>query len=260
MKKLESRVVAITGAARGIGAASATRFVAEGAKVVAIDLWSRFPETGKCGLVDENLLRVEADVTDSDSLRSAAAAGVDAFGLIDSAFINAGVIREGGILDTLDGDLETIVAVNLNGAFKSAGALARPIVDTGRGGSIVLTSSVAGLKGAAKTVAYSAAKHGVVGLMRSMAQELGPHGIRVNSIHPTLVHTPMIDEIDWGRRMERSDATIEDFKELYRQRHLMPVAWLAPDDIVNAVLWLMSDDARFVTGNTLTIDAGLCVK
>ena len=132
----------------------------------------------------------------------------------------------------------------------------------GRGGSIILTSSAAGLKGFPSTVAYTTAKHGVVGLMRTLAVELAPHSIRVNSVHPTTVNTPMIQN-DYTYGLFRPDLehpTADDASAAFTSINALPIPWVEAVDISNAVLWLASDEARYVTGVTLPIDAGFLVK
>lgn len=258
MGKLDERVIAVTGAAGGIGAATVARLARDGARVLAVDRWSALADPG--APPSDGVLRLEADVLDPAALDQAVATAMDRFGRMDGAFLNAGIARGGGLFTAEDTDWDAIIGVNLTGVFNSARAFARPMVDAGNGGSIVITSSISGLKAVGRFLAYAASKHGVVGIMRSLAQELGPHWIRVNSVHPTSVRTPMIDNDEHARRMVgRPDATVEDLKKLYIQRHALPVAWVEPDEIANAVAWLMSDEARFVTGNTLTVDAGATI-
>ncbi|ADO43602.1 SDR family oxidoreductase [Ketogulonicigenium vulgare] len=254
MSLLQGKTFFVTGAAGGIGAATVTRLLAEGANVIASDRWDA--ETR----VSANLLQVPGDVTSRADMRAAVAAGVAAFGTLDGGFLNAGVCLEGGLFDGTDAVFDLTMDVNVKGVFQSASAVAEVLAEK-QSGSLVLTSSISGLRGAARFMAYAASKHAVVGLMRSFAQQLGPLNIRVNTVHPTSVRTPMVDDIAHARRtFQREDATMDDLMALYKQRHLMPIAWVEPEEIANAVAWLLSDQARFVTGNTLTIDAGTCVK
>lgn len=254
MTLLKDKVFLVTGAAGGIGAATVKRILAEGGRVIAVDLWD------ETGLSADSELRLRGDVTERKDMAAAVEEGLKAFGDVDGAFLNAGVCVGAGLFDTPEGNLDLTMAVNIKGVFNTASAVAAHLIKKQRG-SLVLTSSISGLRGAARFAGYSASKHAVVGLMRSFAQELGPRNIRVNCVHPTSVRTPMVDSVEHARRtFERDDATLEDLMELYKKRHLIPVAWIEPEEIANAVAWLLSDQSRFVTGNTLTIDAGTCVK
>ena len=126
----------------------------------------------------------------------------------------------------------------------------------------MLTSSISGMKGSAGYASYIASKHAVVGLMRSLANELGSRRIRVNTVHPTSVNTPMVNNPDHAERWtgRRGEGAMEALKDIYRQRHLIPVPWLEPEDVANAVAFLVSDEARYITGVTLPVDAGLLAK
>jgi (+)-trans-carveol dehydrogenase len=254
--RLEGKVMVVTGAAGGIGRAACARLAQDGAKVVALDLWPNG--------VDQAVpaaLAVAADVSRREAMEDAARQVMQAFGRIDGLFVNAGILRAGGVFEATEAEWTDTLSVNVDGAFNTIRALARPMVQAGQGGSIVLTSSISGLKSVGKFIAYTTSKHAVVGLMRGCAQELGPAGIRVNSIHPTSVRTDMVESVDHARRMlKRQDATIAELQAVYRERHALPVAWLDPEDVANAVAWLMSDEARYVTGNTLTVDAGFGVR
>lgn len=267
--RLKGKIIVVTGAGGGIGAATCARLLEEGANVAALDRWS--PEAlaandfvaveAATARSNGNIIALNADITNREALDAAIGETQRAFGLVDGAFLNAGILRGGNLETTTDKDWQDTLDVNLTGVWKSAQAVTQALRQNENGGSVVITSSISGVRGARDFAAYAAAKHGVVGLMRSFAQELGPLGIRVNTIHPTSVNTPMVNSTEHARRWTKtSGGTVEDLEQIYRQRHLLPVAWLDPRDIANAVLWLLSDEARYVTGVTLPIDAGLCVK
>jgi NAD(P)-dependent dehydrogenase (short-subunit alcohol dehydrogenase family) len=154
------------------------------------------------------------------------------------------------------------IDVNLTGVFHTVKAGIRSMVERNEGGAVIITSSTAGLKGFYGAPAYNAAKHGVVGLMRSLALELAPNQIRVNSVHPTSVGTPMIlnDVFPKLVRMDLPDAGVDDAAEFLRTMQPMDVPWIDPDDVSNVVLFLASDEARYVTGTTLPVDAGALQK
>ena len=190
-------------------------------------------------------------------------AGVEQLGRLDIIVANAGIGNGGVTLDkTSELDWTDTIDVNLSGVWKTVKAGVPHILAGGRGGSIILTSSVGGLKAYPHTGHYVAAKHGVVGLMRAFAVELGQHNIRVNSVHPTNVNTPMFMN-DVSMRLFRPDLENpgpDDMAVVAQMMHMMPIGWVEPEDISNAVLFLASDEARYVTGVTLPIDAGCCLK
>ena len=201
---------------------------------------------------------VVADVRDLADLRAGVAAGIDTLGEIDIVIANAGVVGM-GLSDTLDEQIyNDIVDTNLRGTWNTIAATAPSIIRRGTGGSIVLISSMQGLvgrggDGSAATFAYAASKHGVVGLMRSAANAYASHNIRVNSVHPTGVATPMI----FNEHMAQAFAENPDSSAM--TGNLLPVPFVEPMDVTNAVIWLVSDNARYVTGVTLPVDAGFAV-
>jgi len=202
-------------------------------------------------------------VRDFDALKAAVDAGVEQLGRLDIIVANAGIGNGGATLDkTTETDWTEMIDVNLGGVWKTVKAGVPHLVSGGRGGSIILTSSVGGLKAYPHTGNYIAAKHGVVGLMRTFAVELGPHNIRVNSVHPTNVNTPMFmnEATKLLFRPDLADPTVDDLKAAAQFMHVLPVGWVDPVDISNAVLFLASDEARFVTGVTLPVDAGSMLK
>jgi NAD(P)-dependent dehydrogenase (short-subunit alcohol dehydrogenase family) len=155
-----------------------------------------------------------------------------------------------------------MIDTNLTGVWHAAKAAVPHLIEQGRGGSIVLTSSTAGLMAIPNSAHYVSAKHGVVGLMRTLALELAPHFIRVNSVHPTGVNTDMIQNAATYRlfRPDLDNPTADDMAEAARALNALPIPWVEPRDISNAVLFLASDEARYITGVTLPVDAGATAK
>ncbi|WP_241383892.1 mycofactocin-coupled SDR family oxidoreductase [Rhodococcus sp. CH91] len=276
--RVEGKVAFVTGAARGQGRSHAIRLAQEGADIIALDI---------CGPIRENALiepstpedmaeTVEAvkglnrrivsaqvDVRDFDAVAAAVAGGVEQLGRLDIVVANAGIGTGGVPLhETDEFDWQEMLDINLSGVWKSIKAAVPHMIAAGNGGSIVLTSSVGGLKAYPTMGPYIAAKHGVVGLMRTFAVELGQHFIRVNTVHPTNVNTPMFMN-EGSMKMFRPDLENpgpEDMKVATQFMHVLPIGWVEPEDISNAVLFLASDEARYVTGLTLTVDAGSTLK
>jgi SDR family mycofactocin-dependent oxidoreductase len=275
MALVEGKVAFITGAARGQGRAHAVRLAEEGADIVGVDLCAdiatvpyplgseeELEETAdliqKTG---QRALMRKADVRRPTELRDAVAAGISQFGHIDIVVANAGIATMG--FNTTDQEKEAawedVIAVNLTGVWSTVRACAGPMIERGEGGSIILTSSTAGLKGLSApgsfgNEAYGAAKHGVVGLMRQFAVELSNDRIRVNSVHPTGVDTMMV-------RNPAMDKFLGEFPDAMSSlTNLLPVELLQPRDISDAVLFLASDLARYITGVTLPVDAGFTAK
>jgi SDR family mycofactocin-dependent oxidoreductase len=275
-RRFDGRVVFITGAARGQGRSHAVGFAREGAHVIGVDLCEDLPHVPYPGAtrsdLDETVRQVEAaggvmhaevaDVRDYHRTKEALQRGVGRFGRLDVILANAGSYSPMPVQYAPLESWQETVEVNLTGVFHTVRAGVRTMVDQQEGGAIVMTSSTAGLKGFYGAPAYNAAKHGVVGLMRSLALELAPNQIRVNSVHPTTVRTPMIDNDVFPRLMchEMADPGIEDVVERLREQQPMDVPWVEPEDVTNAILWLCSDEARYVTGVALPIDAGALVK
>jgi (+)-trans-carveol dehydrogenase len=275
--RVEGKVAFITGAARGQGRAHAVRLAQEGADIIAVDICKQIdsvqiplstPEdlAETADLVKGHNRRIytaEVDVRDYDALKAAVDAGVEQMGRLDIIVANAGIGNGGATLDkTSEGDWTDMIDVNLGGVWKSVKAGVPHILKGGRGGSIILTSSVGGLKAYPHTGHYVAAKHGVVGLMRTFAVELGAQNIRVNSVHPTNVNTPLFMN-DGTMKLFRPDLENpgpDDMKVVGQLMHTLPIGWVEPEDIANAVLFLASDEARYITGVTLPVDGGSCLK
>ncbi len=268
---LKGKVAFITGAARGQGRAHAVRLAADGASIIAVDLCEQIASVpyplataddlaATVKLVEDTGARIVAargDVRDRTSLSSALQTGLDEFGRLDIVVANAGIAP----MQSGDDGWHDVIDVNLTGVYNTIKVAIPTMVRQNTGGSIVLISSAAGLAGVgspdAGSVGYAAAKHGVVGLMRVYANLLARQSIRVNSIHPSGVETPMINNEftrEWLAKMAAATDTPG------AMGNAMPVEVLAPEDIANAVAWLVSDQARYVTGVTLPVDAGFLNK
>jgi (+)-trans-carveol dehydrogenase len=213
--------------------------------------------------LDRRIVTAEVDVRDYAALKAAVDSGVEQLGRLDIIVANAGIGNGGDTLDkTSEHDWQEMIDVNLSGVWKTVKAGVPHILAGGRGGSIILTSSVGGLKAYPHTGHYVAAKHGVVGLMRTFAVELGQHMIRVNSVHPTNVNTPLFMNEGTMKlfRPDLENPGPDDLKVVAQMMHTLPIGWVEPEDISNAVLFLASDESRYITGVTLPVDAGSCLK
>jgi SDR family mycofactocin-dependent oxidoreductase len=268
-----NRVAVVTGAARGQGRSHAAALAAEGMDIIAIDCCTDIASipyplataedlAHTADLVREAGARVRtviADVRDFSAMRNGIDSGIDELGEIDVVVANAGVVGI-GLTDPFDGQVfGDILDINLRGVWHTIAASAPSMMRNGRGGSMVLISSMQGLvgrggDGSAAAFAYAASKHGVVGLMRSASYAYAPYGIRVNSVHPTGVATPMIFN-DHMARVFESDPSGGVMAE-----NLLPVPYIEPTDVTNAVRFLISENARFITGMTLPVDAGFAAK
>lgn len=268
--QLEGKVAFITGAARGQGRSHALRLAQEGADIIAVDIAAQIDSVpypmstpddlaetvSQIEALDRRIVATVADVRDKGALQAAFDKGVAQLGLVQIVSANAGIApmslhpKPEGWQDVLD--------VNLTGVYNTVEVARQQMIDGGKGGSIILTSSTAGLTGiggdAPGGLGYTAAKHGVVGLMRAYANYLAPHSIRVNTVHPTGVRTPMVLN-DAMQEFIQADPAMGQ-----AMQNALPVDMVEPVDISNAVLWLASDAARYVTGTTLPVDAGFINK
>jgi SDR family mycofactocin-dependent oxidoreductase len=267
MGKLDDKVAFITGAARGQGRSHAVRLAQEGADIVAVDICQQM-ETVTYPMatledLDQTVKEVEAlgrrivarqaDVRDITALQQVFDEGGAALGPISIVLANAG-IGAGASKVSAEQQWEDVIGVNLTGVWNTGRVAIPSMIEQGHGGAIVLTSSTGGLIGvgipAAGFLAYTSAKHGVVGLMRSWANYLAPHNIRVNSVAPTAVRTPMAADGDLATVMERNPGIANALT------NAMPVDLVEPLDVSNAIAWLVSEDARYVTGTVVPVDAG----
>jgi len=275
--RVEGKVAFITGAARGQGRSHAIRLAQEGADILAVDLAAQvgsvpYPmatpddlaETVKeVEALDRRIIATEADVRDYRALKQALDQGVAELGRLDIVSANAGIFTSGRAEELPEQTWQDMIDINLTGAWHTAKA-AIPHLRSAGGGSIILTSSVAGLKGGQNTAHYTSAKHGIVGLMRTLALELAPDMIRVNAVHPTSVDTDMVQNAAvyalFASDLAEQDRTRERLAERFQALNALPIPWVESADISSAVLWLASDEARYVTGVTLPVDAGAVLK
>jgi (+)-trans-carveol dehydrogenase len=274
--RVEGKVAFITGAARGQGRSHAIRLAEEGADIIAVDICDQvgsvpYPmatpgdltETVKeVEALDRRIVATQADVRDYGALKQALDDGVAELGRLDIVSANAGIASYGVAAELDETTWQDMIDINLTGVWHAAKAAIPHLIAGGRGGSIVLTSSTAGLLAIPNMAHYVSAKHGVVGLMRTLALELAPHFIRVNSVHPTGVDTPMVQN-DASMRLFLPDVenpTAEQYAEVMGSLNALPIPWVEPRDISNAVLFLASDEARYITGVTLPVDAGAVTK
>lgn len=272
MGSLTGKVAFITGAARGQGRSHAIRLAQEGADIIAVDLCGDIA-TVPYPLGDEEdlaitvkeveaagsrIMAAQADVRDFVGLGGALSRGLEQFGRLDIVLANAGIAPMSVNENDRQGIWRDVIDVNLTGVWNTVEVAVPVLLEAGKGGAIVLTSSTAGLKaqsaGTLGGLAYTAAKHGVVGVMRCLAKDLAPHNIRVNTVHPTGVATPMIMNEAIGELFAAKPELATTLA------NPMPVPMLEPIDISNAIAWLVSDAARYVTGVTLPVDAGFMVQ
>jgi SDR family mycofactocin-dependent oxidoreductase len=276
--RVEGKVAFITGAARGQGRSHAVRLAQEGADIIAVDVCKRISSNDDIPAptsddlaetadlvkgLNRRIVTAEVDVRDYDALKAVVDSGVEQLGRLDIIVANAGIGNGGQTLDHVsESDWTDMIDVNLSGVWKSVKAAVPHLISAGRGGSIILTSSVGGLKAYPHTGHYIAAKHGVVGLMRTFAVELGHHSIRVNTVHPTNVNTPLFMNEGTMRlfRPDLENPGPDDMAVVAQMMHVLPIGWVEPVDISNAVLFLASDEARYVTGLTMTVDGGSMLK
>ncbi|MDP6014267.1 MAG: SDR family NAD(P)-dependent oxidoreductase [Alphaproteobacteria bacterium] len=245
MERLRNKVALITGAAGGIGAAAARLFAKEGAKLVLVDI----EEGGMAKLAGDDIACVAADVSNGEAMRSCVAAAEKHFGGLDIALLNAGI--EGVVQPIADYPEETfdrVIAVNLRGVWLGLKHTLPAIARRG-GGSIVLTSSIAGVRGREGMSAYVASKHGVIGLMRSAALEGGPEGVRVNSINPSPVETRMMRSLEAG--MDPDDP--EGVHARYARSSPLG-RYAEPEEIAKVMLFLAADESSHCSGSVYMVD------
>lgn len=277
MGRLDGKVALVTGAARGQGRSHAVRLAEEGADVVIIDVpspvdWVTYPlgtsdelaatatQIEACG---RRVLSYEVDVRDGAALRAAVADAVAALGRLDVVVANAGVGPVGhSFWEIPEQEWQDMIDINLGGVWRTVSAAVPTMIEAAAGGSIIVTSSAAALRGASNIAAYNAAKTGAVALVQTMARELARHYIRVNAIAPSSVGTPMIlNEANFRLFTPGIEhPTQEEATPAFRRLNLIPEPWLDVTDISNAVAFLASDEARYITGVTLPVDLGGMLK
>jgi SDR family mycofactocin-dependent oxidoreductase len=263
MARLEGKVAFITGAARGQGRSHAVRLAEEGADIIAIDIGSPtdLAQTVKeVEALDRRIVASQADVRDSGGLTAALDDGVARLGRLDIVVANAGIVRFGTVEELTEQAWRDVIDVNLTGVWHTVKA-AIPRLRAAGGGSIIIIGT--GLKGKPNLGHYAAAKHGLVGLMQSLANELAPDMVRVNTVHPSAVDNDMIHNQALYHHLlpdHQGDITRQEIEPVFQTLNALPVPWVESVDISNAVLFLASDEARYITGVTLPVDAGASVK
>jgi SDR family mycofactocin-dependent oxidoreductase len=275
--RVAGKVAFITGAARGQGRSHALRLAQEGADIIAVDLCGQvgtvpYPMATEADLaetvkeveaLDRRIVATQADVRDYAAVKAALDDGVAQLGRLDIVCANAGIFSFGALADLDDTTWQDMIDVNLTGVWRTVKA-AIPHLRAAGGGSIVLTSSTAGLMAIPQIGHYTSAKHGVVGLMRTLALELAPDMIRANSVHPTAVDTDMIQNAAtyelFAADLPEAERTRKVVGGRFAELNALPIPWVEATDISNAVLFLASDEARYVTGITLPVDAGSLIK
>jgi SDR family mycofactocin-dependent oxidoreductase len=267
--RMAGKVVFITGAAGGQGRSHAVRLAEEGADIIGIDICADVPTVAYPGAtpadlaetvkqveaLDRRMIAAEADVRDPARLQGVLEAAVTELGHLDGVVANAGISSAAPAQELGQDMWHTMIDINLTGVWNTCQAA---LSHLGDGASVVITSSTAGLRTGGNIPHYAAAKHGVVGLMRSLSNELAPRRIRVNTVHPTNVSTDMLlnDALYQVFRPDLDRPTVEDAIPAFTRFNAIPVPWVEPRDISNAVLFLLSDESRYVTAVALPVDAG----
>lgn len=262
--RFAGKVAFITGAARGQGRSEAVRFASDGADIIALDICEDFATTPYAGATEADLaetvrlveatgrkiIATKTDVRDFAALDAALADGIAALGRLDFVVANAGICSSGLSWEISPEAWQDILDVNLTGVWNTARAAVPHLLKQDEGGSIVFTSSQSGLKGTPFVGAYSASKAGVTGLTRVMANELGQHKIRVNSVHPAGVETGM-DMSSMGPLLQEYATTLSPI-----YMNSLPYEMMEPEAIANIVTWLCSDEAKYMTGAQIPVDMG----
>jgi len=277
MGRLDGKVVLISGVARSQGRSHALRFAQEGADVIGFDVLDEIkgapygPATQadmdetvrQVEALDRRIIATKADVRDYAAVKAAVDDGVAQLGHLDVVLGNAGVFTAPSLVEDMEDDIfMDTLNINVAGVWRTAKAAIPHLKKNDKGGSIILTSSVAGLIGYPNFAHYVSSKHAVVGLMRTLALELAPNNIRVNSVHPGSVNTVMVMNEGIARlfRPDLENPTADDFNDAAKQMNPMGIDLLEAYDISNAMVFLASDEARYITGVTLPVDAGAMVQ
>jgi SDR family mycofactocin-dependent oxidoreductase len=264
---LRGRVAFITGAARAQGRAHAVRLAREGADIIALDICASASNTvtytpatpedlnETVRLVEaegRKILSRQADIRDDAALKQLVAEGVEQFGRLDIVVANAGVLSWGRVWELTDEQWDTVIDINLTGTWRTLRATIPAMIEAGNGGSIVVVSSSAGVKATPGNGHYSASKHGLTALTNTLAIELGEFGIRVNSIHPYSIDTPMIEP----EAMMEIFAKYPNFVHSFPPMPLQPNGFMAAEEVSDVVVWLAGDGAGTVTGTQVPVDKG----
>jgi SDR family mycofactocin-dependent oxidoreductase len=267
MRRLEEKVAVITGGARGQGRSHAVALAAEGANIVIADVPGNIAtipydmatsedlkETVR--LVEAQGVAVEADVRDTAQVQQVASRAMEEFGRVDILVANAGVMSAAdSTWELTDDQWDDMIGVNLTGVWKICRAIVPHIIAGERGGAITIIGSTGGLRSVAGCTHYNAAKWGGMALMRTLAWELAPHFIRANVVHPTGVNTEMSNNAWFGKWLDEH----EDLAWPMRGNR-MPIDVIQPEDVSKTIAWLVSDDAKYVTGQEIRVDAGFMLK
>lgn len=272
--RLEGKVALITGAARGQGRSHAVRMAQEGADIIAVDICADIGSVTAYGLATESdldetaelvqdlgrrIVTSRTDVRDLKALSRAIGAGVETLGRLDTVVANAGIFSFSMQTHTLEAQAwQDITDVNLTGVFNTVKVAIPHIMASGDGGSIVLISSLAGTKGLENLAAYTAAKHGLAGLMKVLVNEYGRHRIRVNTINPNTIGTKMIQNESTYKlfRPDLAQPSLEDAESAFAGLNPFNIPFIDPVHVSNAVVFLASDEALYVSGAQLPVDAG----
>lgn len=277
VRRVDGKVALITGAARGQGREHALALAREGATIVAIDLDADIEAVdyplARAGDLAETVRLVEAqggrilartaDIRSDAELEAAVADGLDAFGRIDVVCANAGVVTYGTTWELSDAQWQNVIDVNLTGTWRTLKATVPSMIAAGGGGSIIVVSSALAHQAVPGLASYTASKNALVGLARTLAREVGPHAIRVNTIHPAAVRTPMWENDATARALApgRAYATAAERRavldDVMAGAMLVPVSVLESSDLSHAVVYLASDESRYVTGTEMRVDGGL---
>jgi SDR family mycofactocin-dependent oxidoreductase len=276
MVSLKGQVAFISGIARGMGRSHAVELARQGVNIIGFDIVKQISsvrydmstpqdlietvrlveQEGSRIVADEGDVRVRTDV---DRVLKA---GLAEFGRLDIVIANAGIAEYASAQKLTSEAWTDVIDTDLTGVWNTVQAALPTLIDGGVGGSIVLISSVAGIKGVRNLAHYAAAKHGIVGLMKTLSLELGEHRIRVNSIHPSSVATAMVLNNSTYKtfRPDLPDPGPDDVHDAMLRLHSLPIPWVEPIDVSNAILFLVSDAGRYITGVQLPIDAGALVR
>ena len=273
---LEGRVAFITGAARGQGRAHAIRLANDGADIIAVDICRPVSDSityplGSSEELAETVQAVEAtgrkvlsrelDIRDLDALQKVVADGIEQFGRLDILVANAGVLSWGRLFEMSEEQWNTVIDINLNGTWKTIRAVVPAMIEAGNGGSIVIVSSSAGLKATPGNGHYSASKHGLVALTNALAIEVGEFGIRVNSIHPYSIETPMVEKKAMMDLFTKFPQYVHSFSPMplhpvnhKRKKGLQE--FMLPEEVSDVVAWLASDGSATISGSQIAVDRG----
>jgi (+)-trans-carveol dehydrogenase len=275
MGKLDGKVALISGGARGQGRSHAVTLAREGADIVVFDICEQLPtveiEMSKPEDLEEtarqveetgrNVIAMRGDVRDTASVGAVVDAALERFGHIDIVVANAGIDSIAPTATMADEVWDEMIAVNLTGVYKTIRAALPSMIERNQGGAIAVTSSCAGLTPYPNHIHYGASKFGVIGIVKCLALELAHYRIRANAIAPAAVRTDLVlNPVLFKLFTGNPDATEEEAADVFRTLNLIDEPWLDPADVSNALLWLVSDEARYVTGITLPVDLGLLIK